>query len=145
MSNQNICVLLAEDSPTDAALAKAAFAGTIMQVDLQIVKDGVEAMEYINNEKQYAQAQRPDLIILDLNMPRKNGLQTLRELKSNENFKQIPVVILTTSSDEGDISEAYDQFASCYIVKPFDYSEFEKTAKSIQDFYFSVATTPAKK
>lgn len=145
MPKDNLRILLAEDSPTDAELAKAAFRRTDMHVDLDVVTDGVEALHYVRSEKGYDAKPRPDFIILDLNMPKKGGMQTLKELKADPKLKTIPVVILTTSADEFDVEQAYEHAASCYIVKPVDFAEFESTSKAIKDFYFSIATLPTGK
>lgn len=138
-------ILLVEDSPTDAMLAKEALEYSKVNNTLHTVTDGVEALAYLNKEGKYANAPRPELILLDLNLPKKDGRQVLSEIKSSEELKRIPVVVLTTSEDEKDIFEAYGEHANCYIVKPVDFEKFAKVVKDIEGFWFSVVTLPAEK
>ncbi len=137
-------ILMAEDSPSDAELAREAFRNDDLDIALTIVGDGVEAMEYMNACGGDSSRPFPDLILLDLNMPRKDGKTVLRELKSNDTFKLVPVVILTTSQSEEDITQSYELAASCYISKPMEFDKFVDTAKAIKDFYFSVAQLPPR-
>ncbi len=137
-----INILMAEDSPSDADLAREAFKNGKLMNGLVIVPDGVEAMAYMRKEGKYANEPRPDIIVLDLNMPKKDGRQVLAELKQDPVFKHIPVVILTTSEDEADVMKSYELQASCYVTKPMDFDKFLEVAKQIKQFFFSVVTLP---
>jgi two-component system response regulator len=106
------------------------------------VEDGVEALAFLHQEGRYASMPRPDLILLDLNLPRKNGREVLAEIKNDEILRSIPVVILTTSHSEKDVLQAYDQHANCYIVKPVGFENFVEAMKSIRQFWFSIVTLP---
>ena len=138
---KDILILMAEDSPTDAELARVAFKDGGIPNTLIIVPDGEEALAYMRKEGKYTDAAVPDLIILDLNMPRKDGRQVLVELKKGPH-KQIPVVILTTSEDEFDIVSSYESSASCYVTKPVDFNKFLDVAKEIKSFFFKTVTLP---
>jgi CheY-like chemotaxis protein len=133
---------MAEDSRSDADLAREAFKDGKLLNGLVIVPDGVELMAYMRKEKSYQEALQPDIILLDLNMPRKDGRETLAELKADPKFRHIPVVILTTSFDEVDVLKSYALQASCYVTKPMDFEKFIEVARQIKDFYFSVVTLP---
>lgn len=135
-------ILMAEDSPSDAELARLAFKNGSMVNELTIVKDGVEAIAYLRKEGAYADVQRPDVILLDLNMPKKDGLEVLAEIKKDPDLKTIPVVILTTSEDERDIMQAYRLYASSFITKPVEFDKFLEVAKGIKSFYLNVVTLP---
>lgn len=135
-------ILLVEDSPSDAALTVQALKEGKFTNKLYRVKDGVEAMEYLKHKGQFANAARPDLILLDLNLPRKDGREVLAELKADKELKTIPVVVLTTSASEVDIMHSYELHANCYITKPVDFGQFEKVVKSIENFWLSVVTLP---
>jgi len=137
-----IIILMAEDSPTDAELAKEAFENGKLVNELIIVPNGVEAMAFVRKEGKYEKAPRPDIIMLDLNMPMKDGRQVLAELKQDPQFKAIPVVILTTSSDEADVLKSYELQASCFVTKPMDFDKFLEVARQIRQFFFSVVTLP---
>ncbi len=142
MKANPVVILMAEDSPSDADLAREAFKNGKLVNELVIVPDGVEAMLYMKKQGQYANALRPDIIVLDLNMPKKDGREVLAELKADPSFRHIPVVILTTSEDEADVLKSYELQASCYVTKPMDFSKFLDVAKQIKDFFFSVVTLP---
>ena len=114
-----------------------------MLIVLHVASDGVEAMEFLRRQGQYSAAPRPDLILLDLNMPRKNGQEVLAELKVDESLKAIPVVILTTSKSDADVMKAYGLHANCYISKPVDFESFVEVVRSIENFWFTVVTLPA--
>jgi two-component system, chemotaxis family, response regulator Rcp1 len=135
-------ILLVEDSPADILIAREAFTEFKITNTLHVVEDGVEAMTYLRQEGKYASAPRPDLILLDLNLPRKNGREVLIEIKADSNLRSIPVVILTTSHAEQDVLQAYDQYANCYIVKPVGFDNFIEAMKSVRQFWFSVVTLP---
>ena len=140
-----IVILMVEDNPTDVLIAKEGLLSAKMLNTLHIAEDGIEAMDFLRQRGRHAGAPRPDIILLDLNMPRKNGHEVLAEIKADAGLKNIPVVILTTSKSEEDISKAYEQHANCYISKPVDFEEFTKVVRTIQDFWFSVATLPKVK
>jgi two-component system, chemotaxis family, response regulator Rcp1 len=135
-------VLLVEDSPGDVRLTQEAFEATNMAVNLNVAVDGVEAMAYLRHEKSYENSRRPDLILLDLNMPRMDGREVLALIKKDDNLKTIPIVILTTSESEGDIVKSYQLHANCYLCKPVQLSAFENLVKSINDFWLTKAKLP---
>jgi len=135
-------ILLVEDSPTDVLLAKEALESSKLANNLHIVNDGVEAMAFLYREGQYTKAPYPDLILLDLNLPKKDGREVLSEIKEDDRFKRIPVVVLTTSKDETDVLKAYGLHANCYVVKPVDFEKFAEIVQSIENFWFSVVTLP---
>jgi CheY-like chemotaxis protein len=137
-----INILLVEDSKADARLIEEVFAEEKISVDINVVKNGEEAMAYIRKEGAYKTALRPDLILLDLNMPKKDGREVLAELKADESFKSIPVVILTTSQAEEDVLKSYELQASCYVTKPIDLDKFIKIIRSLDDFWFSAVKFP---
>ncbi len=137
-------ILLVEDSPSDTALTKEALeAGKIVN-NLNCVIDGVEAMDYLRRKGKYAKATRPDLIMLDLNLPRKDGREVLRELKKDESLRTIPVIVLTTSRADKDILQSYELNCNCYITKPVDFEHFIGVVKSIEQFWLTVVTLPPK-
>ena len=135
-------ILLVEDSPTDVLLTREALTEAKMLNTLHVVEDGVQAMDYLYRRGKYVNASHPDLIILDLNLPIKNGREVLAEIKADEKLKKIPVVVLTTSSAEEDIVKAYNLHANCYVVKPMDFDSFTQIVKDIGHFWFSVVTIP---
>lgn len=137
-----IDILLVEDSPADVLITREAFAEFKIVNTLHVVEDGVEAMAFLNQAGKYASAPRPDLILLDLNLPRKNGREVLAEIKADSQFKTIPVVVLTTSQSEQDVLQAYDRHANCYIVKPVGFDNFVEAMKTIRQFWFSLVTLP---
>ena len=111
--------------------------------NVTLIEDGVTAMAYLRREGRYAQAPRPDLILLDLNLPRKNGREVLAEIKQDPSLRRIPVVIMTSSDDEKDILAAYNLYVNCYVTKPVDLDQFVRVVKSIEHFWFSVVKLPA--
>ena len=135
-------ILMVEDSPADVLITREAFEQARLANTLHVVEDGVQAMQFLRREENFASSPRPDLILLDLNLPRKNGHEVLAEIKADPELKSIPVVVLTTSQAEQDILEAYDQHANCYIVKPVGFENFMKAVQSIQIFWFSLVTLP---
>ena len=137
-----INILLVEDSPTDVLITREALESAKVINNLQVAEDGVEALAILRREGRYAQTPRPDLILLDLNLPRKNGQEVLQEVKNDPNLKMIPVVVLTTSKAEEDVLKAYGHHANCYITKPVDFVEFAAVIKSIEQFWFAVVTLP---
>jgi two-component system, chemotaxis family, response regulator Rcp1 len=134
-------ILLVEDSPSDIRLTREALKDTPVPVQIIVARDGVEAMDYLQQAK-LGLADRPDLVLLDLNLPRKNGREVLAEVKGSPALKQIPVVVLTSSRSEEDISEAYSLSANCYITKPGDLSEYVNVLKAVEDFWLLTATLP---
>ena len=139
---QPIEILMAEDNPGDARLAKEALSEGKVINNLHVVADGVEALAFLNKEAPYENAVRPDIILLDLNMPRMDGRELLANIKADPVFKRIPVVILTTSKAEEDIVRSYDLHANCYITKPVDLDQFITVVKAIEDFWFTVVKLP---
>lgn len=135
-------ILLVEDNPGDADLAREALTNTKINNNLFVVGDGEAAMDFLHKTKGYAEVPRPDLILLDLNLPRKDGREVLADIKSHNDFKRIPVVILTTSEAEEDILKSYDLHANCYVTKPIDLNQFIKVVRSIEDFWFSIVVLP---
>ena len=135
-------ILLVEDNPGDARLAEEALKDGRLYSHLNVVEDGIEAMAYLRKEDDYSQATRPDLILLDLNLPRKDGREVLAEIKEDPSLKRIPVVVLTTSESETDIRNAYELYANCYITKPSGLEQFVEVMKSVQYLWARVATLP---
>ncbi|HEY3378107.1 MAG TPA: response regulator [Armatimonadota bacterium] len=137
-------ILLVEDSPSDTELTVAALADGKVCNHLSIVEDGVLALEFLRREGAYADAPRPDLILLDLNLPRKDGREVLAEIKTDPDLQTIPVVVLTTSEAEPDVLRAYALHANCYITKPVDFRQFLSVVKAIENFWFSVVKLPSQ-
>ena len=135
-------ILLVEDNRGDVRLTKEALRDNKFRNNLSVVEDGVEALAFLNREGKYADAPRPDLILLDLNLPKKDGREVLQEIKADEHLKRIPVVVLTTSKAEEDIFRAYDLNANCYVTKPVDFEQFIKVVKSIEEFWFAMVKLP---
>lgn len=142
MNVEAVEILLVEDSPGDVRLTQEALKDSKLYNNLNVVPDGVEAMAFLRRQEQYTNAPRPDLILLDLNLPRMDGRQVLQEIKNDENLKRIPVVVLTTSSNETDIFITYNLHANCYISKPVDFTQFINVVKSIEHFWFSIVKLP---
>jgi two-component system, chemotaxis family, response regulator Rcp1 len=139
-----IDILVVEDNPGDARLIMEALKSNKIYNSLHITTDGVEAMEFLHREGKFTNVPRPDLIFLDLNLPRKDGREVLAEIKSDERYKQIPVVIMTMSQSEEDILKSYSLHANCYVKKPIDLDQFVKVIESIEDFWFSLVKLPSK-
>jgi CheY-like chemotaxis protein len=137
-------ILLVEDNPGDVRLTQEALKSDRLWNTLQVVRDGVEAMAYLRREGEFRGAVRPDLILLDLNLPRKDGREVLAEIKADDDLKLIPVVVLTTSQAEEDILKAYGSHANCYITKPVDLAKFMAVVKSIEHFWFAIVRLPPK-
>lgn len=135
-------ILLVDDNPADVRLTAEAFKEARVQNHLHVAEDGVEAMAFLRREGKYAQAVRPDVILLDLNLPKKDGREVLAEIKADDHLRRIPVVVLTTSEAEQDIVKAYGLHANCYISKPVDLDKFMTVMKSIEDFWFTIAKLP---
>jgi len=139
---RHIEILLVEDSPADVLLTREAFEQNKILNTLHVAEDGVQAMDFLYKRGDYASAPRPDLILLDLNLPRKNGREVLAEIKADSDLRKIPIVVLTTSSAEEDILRAYDLNANCYVVKPVGFDNFMEAMQSIRHFWFSIVTLP---
>jgi CheY-like chemotaxis protein len=144
MMSRPIEVLLVEDNPGDVRLTREALKEGKVHNNLHVAPDGVEALAFLRREGRYADAVRPDLILLDLNLPRKGGREVLEEVKGDPSLRHIPVVILTSSQAEQDIARAYDLHANCYISKPVDLDQFITVVRSIEDFWFTVVKLPSQ-
>ena len=150
INTHTIEILLVEDNPGDVNLIKIALADSggvtlrerAIQVNLSVVADGVEAMNFLHHQGEYHQSVRPDLILLDWNLPRKDGGEVLAEIKADEKLQRIPVIVLTTSQAEEDIIKAYNLHANCYITKPVDFDKFVQIVQSIEDFWFTIVELP---
>jgi len=144
MSTRPIEILLVEDNPGDARLTLEAFKEGKVLNNLTVMKDGVEALEYLHRQGSYANSPQPDLILLDLNLRRKDGREVLEVIKADERLKKIPVVVLTTSAAEEDIARAYSRHANCYITKPVDLDQFLRVVHSIESFWLSLVKLPPR-
>jgi len=142
LAGRPIEVLMVEDNPGDVRLTQEALADGKVLNNISVVEDGVEALQYLKREGQYSQVSRPDLILLDLNLPKKDGRELLRDIKADADLKRIPIVILTTSKEEQDIIKSYDLGASCFITKPVDLDQFIDVVHSIEDFWLTVVSLP---
>ena len=137
-------ILLVEDNPGDVRLTREAWKEGKLRNNLHVAEDGVEALAFLRQQGRHGGAVRPDLILLDLNLPRKDGREVLAEIKQDPNLKHIPVVILTTSKAEQDILKTYDLHANCYITKPLDMDQFIRVVKSIEEFWLETVTLPPR-
>jgi two-component system, chemotaxis family, response regulator Rcp1 len=144
MTGKPIEILLVEDNPADVRLTQEALKEGKVRNNLHVARDGIEAIEYLRRLGKWAGAPRPDLILLDLNLPRKDGREVLFEVKNDPELKAIPVVVLTTSSAEQDIFKSYKLHANCYITKPVDLEQFVQVVKSIDDFWLTVVRLPSE-
>ena len=137
-----ISILLVEDNPGDVRLTREALKDGKLAVNLRVAQSGEEAMTFLRREGKYADAPRPDLILLDLNLPKKDGREVLAEVKTDGELKQIPIVILTSSEADTDIAKCYNLHANCYVTKPVDLDQFTTVVKTIEDFWFTIAKLP---
>ena len=137
-------ILLVEDNPGDVRLTREALKDAKVANTLHVVEDGVSALDFLHRRSPYVEAPRPDLVLLDLNLPRKNGREVLAEIKSEEKIRAIPVVILTTSQAEEDVLRAYNLHANCYITKPVDFTQFTTIVRTIEDFWLTIVTLPPR-
>jgi two-component system, chemotaxis family, response regulator Rcp1 len=137
-------ILLVEDNPGDVRLTQEAFRDARVLNRLQVVRDGEEALQYLHQSEPFQGARRPDLILLDLNLPKKDGREVLREVKNDPDLRRIPVCVLTTSSADEDVFKSYDLHANCYIVKPVDVDKFFRVVQDIEDFWFSIVRLPPR-
>jgi two-component system, chemotaxis family, response regulator Rcp1 len=145
ITGRPIELLLVEDNEPDVRLTQEALKSAKVRNRLSVAVDGVEAGEFLYRKGRFAGAPRPDLILLDLNLPRKDGRQLLMEIKTDASLRRIPVVVLTTSRNEDDIQRAYDLHANCYITKPVDFNQFTEVVRSIEDFWLTVARLPEER
>lgn len=136
-------ILLVEDNPGDVRLTIEALKESKIRNRLHIARDGEEAMDFLRHRGEFTDAPRPDVILLDLNLPRKDGREVLKEIKEDENLKRIPVAVITISSAEEDILKSYNLHANCYIQKPIGIDQFVKVVQSIEDFWFTIVTLPS--
>lgn len=135
-------VLLVEDNPSDVYLTQEAFRGHGSDSRIHVVEDGIQALAFLRREPPYEAAPRPDLVLLDLNLPRKDGHKVLEEMKADAGLRKIPVIILTTSTAEADVERCYERYANCYIAKPVDFDQFERVIREIDNFWFRCVTLP---
>jgi chemotaxis family two-component system response regulator Rcp1 len=140
--DKSIDILLVEDNPADVRLTQEAFKETKIPNRLHVVRDGTEALAFLEQTGRFNTAPRPDMILLDLNLPKKDGREVLAQIKQQDKYKRIPVVILTTSNEDEDIAHTYEHHANCYITKPADLDEFLNVVKSIEAFWLSVVQLP---
>ena len=137
-------ILLVEDNPADVRLIEETMKDFKSRNVIRLVKDGVEAMEYLKKQGSFADTERPDIIMLDLNLPKKNGFELLKEIKENSDLRSIPVVVLSTSDSQKDITRAYELQASCFVTKPVGLDDFIRTVKQIENFWMNLAKLPDK-
>ena len=137
-------ILLIEDNPGDVRLTKEVLMEGKVRNNLQVVGDGVEAMAFLRRENNYAEAPRPDLILLDLNLPKKDGREVLQEIKADHQLRRIPVVVLTTSAADEDILRSYELRANCYITKPVDLNQFIRVVRTIETFWLTIVSLPKR-
>ena len=142
MKNQTLEILLVEDNPGDVRLTREALREGSIDNHLSVARDGVEALAFLRRQGEFVNANRPDMILLDLNLPRKDGREVLAEIKVDEELRRIPVVVLSTSQDEQDIARSYDLHANCYIAKPVDLEQFIGVVRSIEEFWLGVVKLP---
>lgn len=135
-------ILLVEDNPADIRLTKEALKESDSETILDVVTDGEEALDFLFLRNTHSTAQRPDIILLDLNLPKRTGLEVLKEVKADESLKKIPVIVLTTSDAHHDITRAYEAHANCYILKPVDFDEFAEVIRLIETFWLRTAKLP---
>lgn len=136
-------ILLVEDNPADVRLMKEALRDSKVRNDLHVVEDGVEAMAFLRKEEAYSSAVTPDIILLDLNLPKKSGFEVLAEVKCDEELKRIPIVVLTTSRADEDIVKSYNLHANCYISKPVDLEQFMHVVRTTEDFWLTIVKLPS--
>jgi CheY-like chemotaxis protein len=141
-NDQPIEILLVEDNPGDVRLTLEVMKDARVRNHISMVKDGIEALAFLRREGEYADAPRPDLILLDLNLPKKDGREVLADIKSDPTLRRIPVVVLTVSKDEEDILKSYDLYANCYVTKPINMEQFIAVVRSIEDFWLTIVKLP---
>jgi CheY-like chemotaxis protein len=143
-TEQEVVILLVEDDPVDAELTMESLKEAKMCVNLRVVGDGEKALKCLRGEAPYAEAERPDLVLLDLNMPKMDGREVLSAIKGDERLRSIPVVVLTTSGEEMDVMKCYSLGANCYITKPVGFEKFIQMVRSLEDFWLSVVKLPTR-
>ena len=142
LAGEPIRILLVEDNPGDARLTMEALRDAKVRNSVAVVEDGEEAMAYLRRQGRHAEALRPDIILLDLNLPKKDGREVLAEVKADPDLKRIPIVIMTTSTAEEDILRSYNLHANCYVTKPVDFDQFIKVVRALDDFWLSIVKLP---
>jgi CheY-like chemotaxis protein len=142
-TNRNLQVLLVEDNEGDVRLIKEAFHESNINKTFSVAKDGEDALNYLYKKGPYSESARPDIILLDINLPRKNGFEVLEQIKNDPNLKRIPVIMLSSSSSEDHIHKSYDLNVNCYVTKPVDFDEYMQVVKIIEDFWFGRAKLPS--
>ncbi len=142
LSGNLVEILLVEDNPGDVRLTQEAMKEAKIRNNLSVTHDGVEAMAFLRREGEYADAPRPDVVLLDLNLPKKDGRSVLADIKADPDLRRIPVVILTSSKAQEDILDSYDLHANCYVTKPGDLEQFIEVVKSVEDFWFQIVRLP---
>lgn len=143
-SNTKPRILLVEDNPGDIRLTQEALKESNMDIHLDVVLDGEQALDFLMKRGKYTEAVRPHIILLDLNLPKKNGIEILKEVKVHESLKKIPIIVLTTSDADHDISKAYSLNANCYILKPVDFDDFAKVIRLVETFWFNTVKLAAE-
>lgn len=143
MNSPSVKILLVEDNPADIELTKEALKESKLTIDLTVVEDGAMALDYLSRKDKYSKSTRPDLVLLDLNLPKVDGREVLSWVKQDEDLKKIPVVILTTSEADKDILKTYKSYANCYIKKPVDFNEFIDVIRNIESFWFTIVKLPS--
>lgn len=141
-TSRPVQILIVEDNPADARLVREVMRDSKVLNEIHWVPDGVEALAFLRGQGKYADAPRPNLIFLDLNMPRKDGREVLAEVKADEQLKRIPIVVMTSSQAEEDVARAYDQHANCYVRKPIDFDQFHSVVKTLENFWFATVELP---
>ncbi len=136
-------ILLIEDNPGDIRLTQEAFKDSKIPIELSVVTDGVEAIDFLRKRNKYSNAETPELVLLDLNLPKKDGREVLEDIKADSDLRRIPVIVLTTSVAESDIKQSYNLHANCYINKPVDFDAFSKVIELIEDFWLSTVILPS--
>jgi two-component system response regulator len=144
MSSDNLKVLLVEDDPADVLLTRRILDQSPLSISLTVVSDGEEALDYCFKRRQYYNATLPDLVLLDLNLPKKGGLEVLKEIRSHVSLATLPVIILTTSKSAEDIAQSYEDRANCFVTKPVDLNRFSKVIRAIEEFWLTVVKLPSR-
>lgn len=144
-ASRSVDIFIVEDNPGDIRLVKESLTEIGLLNNLSVAENGIEALKFLRREEGYGNAPSPDIILLDLNLPQKKGLEVLREIKEDPKLKDIPVLVLTSSSGMEDIDESYKLNANCYITKPIDYEQLLKTMRCISEFWFNVVTLPSRR
>ena len=139
-----IQILLVEDNEVDTVLTKEAFEDASLSYNINVARDGKEGMQYLEKKGKFADAETPDMVLLDINLPKKNGHEVLHFIKSNDSLKHIPVIMLTTSNSENDVEKSYKNHANCHIIKPIEVEDFLYVMANIESFWINIARLPGK-